>query len=40
VRSHDAWGVLKLTLKPLGYDWEFLPVEGKSFTDSGSGVCH
>lgn len=40
VRSHDAWGVLKLTLKPMGYDWEFLPVEGKSFTDSGSGVCH
>jgi hypothetical protein len=31
--------VLKLTLKPSGYDWEFLPVDGKSFTDSGSGTC-
>jgi acid phosphatase type 7 len=39
VRNDDTWGVLKLTLKPDGYDWEFLPVEGKSFTDSGSGTC-
>ena len=22
-----------------GYDWEFLPVRGRSFTDSGSGSC-
>ena len=39
VRNDDTWGVLKLTLKPTGYDWEFLPVDGKSFTDSGSGAC-
>jgi hypothetical protein len=39
VRNDDTWGVLKLTLKPAGYDWEFLPVDGKSFTDSGSGTC-
>jgi acid phosphatase type 7 len=31
--------VLKLTLNATGYDWEFLPVEGKSFTDSGLGSC-
>jgi acid phosphatase type 7 len=38
-RNDDTWGVLKLTLRPTSYDWEFLPVEGKSFTDSGSGTC-
>jgi acid phosphatase type 7 len=38
-RNDDTWGVLKLTLRPTGYDWEFLPVEGKTFTDSGSGTC-
>jgi len=40
VRQDHTWGVLKLTLKPTEYDWEFLPVAGKSFTDSGSGSCH
>jgi hypothetical protein len=40
VRDATAFGVLKLTLKPDGYDWEFIPEEGKSFTDSGSGSCH
>jgi hypothetical protein len=32
--------VLKLTLHPARYDWQFIPVAGKTFTDSGSGVCH
>ena len=36
----NAWGVLKLTLYPGGYGWEFLPVAGKTFTDSGSDSCH
>jgi acid phosphatase type 7 len=40
VRDATAFGVLKLTLKPKGYDWQFLPEEGKTFTDSGSGTCH
>jgi hypothetical protein len=40
IRNDDTWGVLKLNLKQAGYDWEFLPVEGKTFTDSGSGTCH
>ena len=39
-RNGDTWGVLKLTLKPAGYDWEFLPVQGESFTDSGTAACH
>jgi hypothetical protein len=33
-------GVLKLTLRQGGYDWQFVPVAGKTFTDSGSGTCH
>ncbi|HME13680.1 MAG TPA: metallophosphoesterase, partial [Candidatus Acidoferrum sp.] len=40
VRNADAFGVLRLTLKPGGYDWQFIPEPGKAFTDSGSGVCH
>ena len=35
----DAWGVLKLTLKNASYAWEFVPVDGRSFRDSGTGVC-
>jgi len=40
VRDATAFGVLKLTLKRDGYDWQFLPEAGKTFTDSGSGTCH
>jgi len=40
VRNNTAFGVLKLTLRPTGYDWKFIPEAGKSFTDSGSGSCH
>jgi hypothetical protein len=40
VRNSDTFGVLKLTLHANGYDWEFIPEEGKSFRDSGSGSCH
>ncbi|MEP7378988.1 MAG: LamG-like jellyroll fold domain-containing protein, partial [Chloroflexota bacterium] len=40
VRNADTYGVLKLNLKPGGYDWEFMPEAGKTFTDSGSDVCH
>jgi len=40
IRNADAFGVLKLTLKPTGYDWQFVPEAGKTFTDSGSGNCH
>ena len=39
VRDAGTWGVLKLELRPDGYDYDFLPVAGKTFTDSGSGVC-
>lgn len=33
-------GVLKLTLSPTGYRWEFVPTAGASFRDSGTGSCH
>jgi hypothetical protein len=39
VRHTGTHGVLKLTLRAGGYDWEFVPVAGKTFTDRGSGVC-
>ena len=40
IRDDKTYGVLKLTLSPGKYRWEFLPVPGKSFHDSGEGVCH
>jgi hypothetical protein len=40
VRNNEAFGVLKLTLHPTGYDWVFIPQEGKQFTDSGATQCH
>jgi len=35
-----VYGVVKLTLRPGAYSWEFLPVAGASFHDAGSGTCH
>jgi hypothetical protein len=35
-----AWGVAMFTLNDGGYSWQFIPVDGASFTDSGSGTCH
>jgi hypothetical protein len=40
VSNDDTDGVLNLSLSPTSYTWEFIPVEGESFNDSGSGVCH
>jgi calcineurin-like phosphoesterase family protein len=40
VHQADTFGVLKLTLHPASYDWEFVPEAGKTFKDSGSGACH
>jgi hypothetical protein len=39
-RDWDTYGVLKLTLSPGKYSWEFIPEEGKTFRDSGEGTCH
>jgi len=40
VHNDETYGVLKLTLHPHSYEWQFVPVEGESFTDSGSARCH
>jgi hypothetical protein len=40
VRNNTAWGILKLTLRSNSYDWQFLPVAGQTFSDSGSTACH
>ena len=40
VRDNKTFGVLQLTLHPDGYDWRFLPIDGETFTDSGSAKCH
>jgi acid phosphatase type 7 len=40
VRNWETYGVLKLTLAPGKYQWEFIPEEGKAFRDAGSGTCH
>ncbi|HJS43646.1 MAG TPA: metallophosphoesterase [Gemmatimonadales bacterium] len=40
VRNNDTFGVLKLTLSDGSYTWEFVPVAGKTFTDSGTDTCH
>jgi hypothetical protein len=40
VRNSNTHGVLVLKLRPSSYSWRFVPVAGKSFTDSGTGACH
>jgi hypothetical protein len=40
VREASTFGVLKLTLHAGSYDWQFVPVAGKSFTDFGTTSCH
>jgi hypothetical protein len=37
--NDSTWGVLKLTLRPAGYAWRFVPVAGGHYRDSGSGTC-
>jgi acid phosphatase type 7 len=40
VKKLGTPGVLKLTLRADSYGWEFVPIEGETFTDSGSDQCH
>jgi hypothetical protein len=39
VRNANTFGVLKLTLSSSSYGWQFVPVAGKTFTDSGTTNC-
>jgi len=40
VAQNTTFGVLKLTLRPDSYSWTFVPEAGKTFTDSGTTMCH
>jgi hypothetical protein len=40
VRNGSSHGVLKLYLYDDSYAWKFVPVAGKTFTDSSSTACH
>jgi alkaline phosphatase len=35
-----VFGVLKLRLRSDSYAWKFVPIEGQTFTDSGTTPCH
>jgi len=39
VRNDRTFGVLKLTLSPHGYEWEFVPIAGQRFRDRGTSAC-
>ncbi len=39
VINTKSYGVLRLELGDEGYRWRFVPEEGKTFSDFGSGVC-
>jgi hypothetical protein len=32
--------VLKLALDANSYTWEFVPIAGQAFTDTGTSACH
>ncbi len=38
-RNNSTHGVLRLTLRPTSYDWEFRPTVGATYTDTGSDTC-
>ena len=38
VRQNTTYGVLKMTLHPTSYDWQFVPEAGRTFTDSGTAL--
>lgn len=40
VRNANGFGVLKFTLLPGRYRWEFIPEEGQAFRDAGEDSCH
>lgn len=39
-RETGTFGVLELTLHANSFDWRFVPVAGKTYSDSGTGTCH
>ena len=39
VRAASTYGLLKLTLRPTSYAWQFLPVAAGGFTETGWAAC-
>jgi hypothetical protein len=39
IGNDTSYGVLKLTLYPSSYDWQYLPAAGSTFADVGSSSC-
>ncbi|WP_431899936.1 proprotein convertase P-domain-containing protein [Nonomuraea sp. bgisy101] len=39
-KNANTHGVLRLTLSSSGYRFDFVPIAGRTFTDSGSATCH
>jgi len=39
VRNSDTYGVLQLTLHATSYTWQFIPIAGQTFTDTGIADC-
>jgi hypothetical protein len=40
VRHAGTFGVIELTLHANSYDWQFIPIAGGTFTDSGTQATH
>ena len=40
VRNNSTFGILRLTLRPASYEWQFVPEAGKTFRDAGAQACH
>jgi len=38
--TDKSFGVLSMTLRPDGYDWQFVPAAGGTYSDHGSASCH
>ena len=39
-RNNTNYGVIKFTLHPTSYNYEFVPITGQTYTDAGSASCH
>ena len=39
-RTFSTFDMVARWLRATGYDWQFIPESGRTFTDSGSASCH
>lgn len=40
IRNDNTFGAIKFDLSPTSYTWQFIPIAGSTFTDSGADSCH